>query len=189
MAHVVFMRAANVGGNNVFRPAQLAKDLAHLGVVNVGAAGTFVVRARASAAVVKREIAARLPFEIDMAIRPAREVLDLVQSAPFDGMRFSRDRRGWVAVLAGKGARAPRLLGAHARALPLPLFHPAGPAWAVRLERLDGPYAIGVWQRRPQGFSSPSQVIEDALGVRATTRWWETFERIAAVAGQKPAGT
>jgi len=25
----------------------------------------------------------------------------------------------------------------------------------------------------------PSKVVEDTLGVRATTRWWETLERIA----------
>jgi hypothetical protein len=28
----------------------------------------------------------------------------------------------------------------------------------------------------------PSHVVEKALGVPATTRWWETFERAAEVA-------
>ena len=69
MGHVVFLRAANVGGRNVFKPAQLARDLAHLDVVNVGAAGTFVVRGKASAAAVRREILERLPFEPTMARR------------------------------------------------------------------------------------------------------------------------
>lgn len=171
MAHVVFLRAANVGGKNVFRPAQLATSLAHLGTVNIGAAGTFVVREKASAAAIRRELVKRLPFECQMAIRPAREILDLVRRDPFVGVRFSRDLRGWVAVLGGKPKAVPTL----------PLGFPKTGTWSVRLERVDGAFAIGLWQRRPSGFVFPSNVVEDALGVPATTRWWETFGRIAAV--------
>jgi hypothetical protein len=29
------------------------------------------------------------------------------------------------------------------------------------------------------GFLFPSNVVESALGVAATTRWWETLQRIA----------
>ena len=60
--YVVFLRAANVGGNDVFRPAQLALALPHLDIVNVGAAGTFVVRGKASEARIRREILEQLPF-------------------------------------------------------------------------------------------------------------------------------
>ena len=101
MSHVVFLRGANVGGNNVFRPAQLAADLAHLGVVNIGAAGTFVVRGKRSAASIRREILARLGFEPSIAIRPAEEILALVHSRPFAGVKFTKEMRGWVAVLCG----------------------------------------------------------------------------------------
>ena len=45
MALVVFLRGVNVGGHKTFRPAALARELAALDLVNVGAAGTFVVRA------------------------------------------------------------------------------------------------------------------------------------------------
>jgi hypothetical protein len=41
---VVFLRGVNVGGHRTFRPSILAKGLSDYGVVNVGAAGTFVVR-------------------------------------------------------------------------------------------------------------------------------------------------
>ena len=34
----------NVGGANQCQPAQIAKELAKFGVVNIGAVGTFVVR-------------------------------------------------------------------------------------------------------------------------------------------------
>jgi len=169
--HVVFLRGANVGGKNVFRPAQLAASLSHLGVVNVGAAGTFVVRERTSVAAIRRELVQRLPFECQIGIRPAKEIIDLVRADPFAGVRFSRDLRGWVAVLGGKPKLRP--------ALPLPF--PTSGVWSVRLESIRGPFAIGLWQRRPAGFVFPSNSVEAALGVPATTRWWETFGRIVAV--------
>lgn len=44
MALVAFLKGINVGGHRRFRPSALARELEHLEVVNVGAAGTFVVR-------------------------------------------------------------------------------------------------------------------------------------------------
>src|SRR6185369_14338713 len=44
MASVVFMWFVSYGGHRAFRPAALARDLAKFEVVNVGAAGTFVVK-------------------------------------------------------------------------------------------------------------------------------------------------
>lgn len=171
MAHVVFLRAANVGGNNVFRPAKLASALAHLGVVNVGAAGTFVVRGKATPAAIRREILAHLPFQPGISVLPASEVLALVRSGPFRGVAFSKDLRGWVAALGGRPKARPAM----------PLLVPAGAGWRVRLDRVEGPFALGLCHRRPGGFTYPSLVVEDALGVPATTRWWETFERVAAL--------
>jgi uncharacterized protein (DUF1697 family) len=172
MGHIVFLRAANVGGRNVFRPAQLASALSHLEVVNVGAAGTFVVRRKASAARIRREIVSRLPFETAVAVVAAREVVALVHSEPFAGVKLSKDRRGWVAVLDGRPRHRPEL----------PVCAPARRAWSVRFDRVQGCFALGLWQRRPGGFVFPNQVVEKALGVPATSRWWETLERVAALA-------
>ena len=171
MAHVVFLRAANVGGKNVFRPAQLAASLAHLDAVNVGAAGTFVIRGKTSSASIRRELVQRLPFACPIAIRPAKEILELVRADPFAGVRLSRDLRGWVAVLCAKPTSRPTL----------PLIFPKGKPWSVRLDRVEGAFAVGLFQRQPSGFVFPSNSVETAFGVPATTRWWETFGRIAAV--------
>jgi uncharacterized protein (DUF1697 family) len=171
MPHVVFLRAANVGGRNVFRPAQLAAALAHLDVLNVGAAGTFLVRGRAPAASIRREILALLPFEPRIAVRPAGEVLALVRSGPFHHIAFSKDLRAWVAVLDGRPKVRPKL----------PLATPAGKGWSVRFDRVEGAFALGLWRRRAGGSVFPNQVVENALGVPATTRFWETFERIAGL--------
>lgn len=172
MGHIVFLRAANVGGRNVFRPAQLARALEHLEVINVGAAGTFVVRKKASAATIRREILSRLPFETAVAVVPDREVVALVESDPFASVKLSRDRRGWVAVLDGRPRHRPEL----------PVFAPAQRGWSVRFDRVQGRFTLGLWQRRPGGFVFSNQVVEKALGVPATTRWWETLQRVAALA-------
>lgn len=168
--HVVFVRAANVGGKNVFRPAELAASLDHLDVVNVGAAGTFVVRGKASAAAIRREFLSCLPFESSIAVRPAREIIELVRSDPFRGVKFTKQLRGWIAVLTGKPKAAPTL----------PIVTPDANLWSVRFDRLDGAYAIGLWQWRPK-FVFAAVVVEKAVGVPATMRYWETYERVAKV--------
>jgi uncharacterized protein (DUF1697 family) len=171
MAYVVFLRAANVGGRNALRPARLAADLVHLDVVNVGAAGTFVVRGKATEAAIRREILARVSFEPTIVVRRASEILALVASDPFRGITFSRDLRGWAAALAGRPKARPDL----------PLLAPRGRDWSVRVDRVEDKFAVGLSRRRPGGSVFPSSVLEDALGVPATTSWWETVQRLASL--------
>ena len=56
MRWVVFLRAVNVGGTNRCHPAQIAKQLAKFGVVNIGAVGTFVVREEVSESILRAAI-------------------------------------------------------------------------------------------------------------------------------------
>jgi uncharacterized protein (DUF1697 family) len=170
VAHVVFLRAANVGGRNVCRPAELAKRLAHLEVTSLGAAGTFLVRGRATPATIRREILAGLTFAPEIVIRPAEEVVALVKRTPFAGVRFTKDLRGWVAILAATPKGRPGL----------PVLVPGGKGWSVRVDQLEGAFTLGVWRRQPKS-PFPNQVVEKAFGVPATTRWWETIEALAAL--------
>lgn len=171
MAHAVFLRAANVGGANVFRPAQFAAALKRLDVVNIGAAGTFVVRSGASAAEIRKAFEAKLPHALAMAVRPGREVTALVARAPFAKLTFSKDHRAWVAILTGKPTRA----------MTLPHVTPAEGEWFVRCDSLDGAFALGQWRRHPTKLVIPANPIEKALGVPVTVRWWETMEKVAGV--------
>lgn len=167
--HAVFLRAANVGGNNVFRPAQVAAALKRLDVVNIGAAGTFVVRSGASAAEIRTAFDAKLPHELAMAIRPAREVIAIVRRAPFSHLTFSKDHRAFVAVLTAKPSRT----------MTLPHLLPADDDWLVRCDAVDGAFALGQWRRHPTKVFMPANPIEKALGVPVTVRWWETIEKVA----------
>jgi len=56
VALVVFLRGVNVGGHKTFQPSVLARELSDFDVVNVGAAGTFVIRKTISQAMVRAEL-------------------------------------------------------------------------------------------------------------------------------------
>ena len=60
MALVVFLKGINVGGHRTFRPSVLAKQLTRFDVVNVGAAGTFVIRRPTNRSQVRAEILRRM---------------------------------------------------------------------------------------------------------------------------------
>ena len=83
MAIVVFMRGINVGGHRRFRPSVLAKELSALEVVNVGAAGTLVVRRPGSRARLRAELVRKLPFEAEVALCDDRDLLQLEKENPF----------------------------------------------------------------------------------------------------------
>src|SRR5215475_8976867 len=62
MPLVVFFRGINVGGHRRFRPSVLARELGAYDVVNVGAAGTLVVRKPRSRAKFLAALRRKLPF-------------------------------------------------------------------------------------------------------------------------------
>ena len=164
MASVVFFRAANVGGHQVFKPAALARELADLDVVNIGAAGTLVVRAAASAKAVTAAIAGRVPFEPDLMICTAKQVLDLAATTAFD--RAPKDAEAMVTVMASRPPRTPAL----------PLERPAGD-WQVRIVAVTHPFVLSVRRPRQPGIY-PNAVVEKEFGVAATTRKWNTIAAI-----------
>jgi uncharacterized protein (DUF1697 family) len=123
MAWVVFLRGVNVGGHRTFRPAALAKELSDFDVVNVGAAGTFVVRKPVAQAALRAELLRRLPFEAELMICRGRELLDLACREPVPDEPFHRGASRFVSVLAKRP-----------RALPgLPIRQPDNDDWQVKI--------------------------------------------------------
>src|SRR5437867_9424569 len=91
MSSVVFFRAVNVGGHQKFQPGELAKELAEFGVINIGAAGTLVVRKNVSEAKLRDAILRRLPFKPDLMICSARDVLALARGKWFGDTPAGKD--------------------------------------------------------------------------------------------------
>src|SRR3989454_6792568 len=83
MALVVFLRGVNVGGHRTFRPSILARALSDYDVVNVGAAGTFVVRKPGSRAKFRAALLRKLPFETEVMLCDGRDLIRLETENPF----------------------------------------------------------------------------------------------------------
>jgi len=168
MASVVFFRAVNVGGHQTFQPARLAKDLAQFGLVNIGAAGTFVVRENLSQTKLRQEILRGLPFKPELIICPASEVLALARGDWFDGAPSGKDVARFVSVLLKATRAKPKL----------PIEEPAGKAWEVRIVAITGKFVLSV---RRIGQTYSNAIVEKHLGVPATTRNWNTIETICEI--------
>jgi len=171
MASVVFLRGANVGGHRVFMPSALARDLTHLGVVNVGAAGTFVIRKTISQAMLRAEFLRRLTIQAELMICRSRDVIDLVGRKPFPDRPSGKDVSRFVTILA-KSPRTPPSL---------PIHHPAGDTWQVKVFQVTGRFALSLHRRLGKSLVYPNEVIEKKLGVPATTRNWNTFSAICTI--------
>src|SRR5579864_4288992 len=123
MALVVFLRGVNVGGHRTFRPSILARELSDYDVVNVGAAGTLVVRRPGSRAKFRAELLRKLPFEAEIAICDDRDLLRLEQESPFGIDQPHREIVRFVSVLS----KAGRCTAA------IPFAIPAEGEWFVRV--------------------------------------------------------
>src|SRR5262245_22784772 len=99
MALVVLLKGVNVGGHRTFRPSVLAKALKRFDVVNVGAAGTFVIRKPVGRTKLRAEMMRRLPFETDVMICDGDEILRLTSGDPFAGQPSGPNIERFVSVL------------------------------------------------------------------------------------------
>ncbi|HYE88756.1 MAG TPA: DUF1697 domain-containing protein [Vicinamibacterales bacterium] len=168
MALVVFLRGVNVGGHKTFRPKQLAEQLKHLGCVNIGAAGTFVIRKRVTQARLRKEISARLPFECKIAICEGRDIINLIGKAPFGDKPCESDVTRFVSVLLSRPARLPVA----------PLRWPDTGQWLVRVRAVEGRFIVGEYRRNMKTISYLG-ALDKRFGQAATTRNWNTFDAIA----------
>jgi uncharacterized protein (DUF1697 family) len=176
MRRVVFLRGVNVGRANRCQPALIAKQLAKLGVVNIGAVGTFVVREKVSESVLRSAIAKKLPFKCEIMICPARDIIKLASKDPFSRQPAGPNMTRFVNVLAKRIPSPP----------PLPLTLPSDDDWLIKVIAIKDRFALGVYRRQMKAISYLGK-IEKLLGVSATTRNWNTIQKVAQVLSDKKA--
>jgi uncharacterized protein (DUF1697 family) len=170
MRWVVFLRAVNVGGTNRCQPALIAKQLAKFGVVNIGAVGTFVVREDVSEFTLRAAIAKKLPFKCEIMICPARDIIKLAATDPFARQPSGPEITRFVNVLH----KRPRTLP------PLPLSLPSDDDWLLKIIAIQDRFVLGVYRREMKAISYLGK-IEKLLGVAATTRNWNTIQKVAQI--------
>ena len=170
MALVVFLRGVNVGGHRTFRPSVLARELSEYDVVNVGAAGTFIVRKPQSRAKFRAALLPKLPFEADVMLCDGRDLLRLETANPFGTQPSRPDVVRFVSILSKAGAvRAS-----------LPVSFPSDDQWLVRVMASEGQFVFGMYRRHMKTISYLGQ-IDKLYGVPATTRNWNTIAAILRI--------
>jgi uncharacterized protein (DUF1697 family) len=170
MALVVFLRGVNVGGHRTFRPSILARELSGYDVLNVGAAGTFVVRKPGSRAKFRTALLRKLPFEAEIVLCEGRDLMRLEMENPFGSQPSPPDVVRFVSVLSKAG-------GVRAS---LPVTFPSDGEWLVRVIASEGQFVFGAYRRHMKTIGYLGQ-IDKLYGVPATTRNWNTIIAIMRI--------
>ena len=164
MALVVFLRGVNVGGHRTFRPAILARELSDYNVVNVGAAGTFVVRKPGSRARFQAELLRKLPFQAEVMLCAGQDVIRLETENPFGAGSPPPNVVRFVSILS-KAGRWPASV---------PVALPPDGEWLVRIVASRDQFVFGEYRRHMKTISYLGR-IDKLFGAPATTRNWNTI--------------
>jgi uncharacterized protein (DUF1697 family) len=164
MALIVFFRGINVGGHRAIRPSMLARELSAYDVVNVGAAGTLVVRKPGSRTKFLAELRRKLPLETAVAFCDGSDLIQLETENPFGAEPSRPAVVRFVSILsrAGRGKTS------------LPIVIPEGGEWFVRIVGSKNRFVFGVYRRHMKTIGYLGQ-IDELFGAPATTRSWNTI--------------
>ena len=170
MALIVFLRGVNVGGHRRFRPSVLARELTDYDVVNVGAAGTFIVRRPGRPAKFRAELLRRLPFETQVAHCDGRDLIRLETENPFATGPSHPDIVRFVSIFLRPGRGQAEI----------PFALPPRGEWLVRVIASNERFAFGMYRRHMRAIGYLRQ-IEKRLGVPTTIRNWNTILAVVRI--------
>jgi len=168
MALVVFLRGVNVGGHRTFGPSIVARKLSDYGLVNVGAAGTFVVQKPGPRAKFRAELRRKLPFETEVVLCDGRDLVCLEMENPFGASRPDIVR--FVSILSKADLGLPSI----------PFTLPPRGKWFVRVIASKDRFVFGEYRRHMKTIGYLGQ-IDKQFGVSATTRNWNTIMTIVRI--------
>jgi len=170
MALVVFLRGVNVGGHRRFRPSIFAAGLSNYDVVNVGAAGTFVVRKPGSQAKFRAEFIRKLPFEAEVVLCDGRDLLGLEMENPFGSEPSRPDIVRFVSILSRPGSGPAEV----------PISLPPDGEWFVRVIGSRNRFVFGMYRRHMRTIGYLGR-IDKLFGAAATTRNWNTILEVVRI--------
>lgn len=164
MPLIVLLRGINVGGHRKFRPSILARELAVYDVVNVGAAGTLVVRKPGPRTKFLAELRRKLPFEAAVAFCDASDLIRLEMENPFGTEPSNPDIVPFVSILSK----------ANPAKTSLPATIPGGEEWFVRVIGSRNRLLFGVYRRHMRTIGYLGR-MDELFGAPVTTRSWSTM--------------
>ncbi len=139
-------------------------------MINIGAVGTFVVREDVSESALRAAIAKKLPFKCEIMICPARDIIKLASKDPFSEQPSDPNITRFVNVLAKRLSSPP----------PLPLCLPSDDDWLLKIIATENRFVLGLYRRQMKAISYLGK-IEKLLGIPATTRNWNTIQKVAKI--------
>ena len=170
MALVAFIRGVNVGGHRRFRPSELARQLSAYDIVNIGAAGTFVVRKPGSKAKFRAALLRKLPFQTEVVLCEGHDLLRLQTEHPFGAGPAYAGVVRFVSILSRAGAVR----------VALPVAFPPEGEWFVRVIASKGQFVFGMYRRHMKTIGYLGR-IDKLFGAPATTRNWNTILTIVRI--------
>jgi uncharacterized protein (DUF1697 family) len=170
MALVVFLRGVNVGGHRTFRPSALAKELSAYDVVNVGAAGTFVVRKPGPREKFRAELLRKLPFETTVVLCDGRDLIRMEMENPFKQHPPRPDIVRFVSILS----KADPGLAT------IPCSLPSCGPWFVRVIASKNRFVFGMYRRHMKTIGYLGK-IDKLFGAPVTTRNWNTIAAVLRI--------
>jgi uncharacterized protein (DUF1697 family) len=170
MALVALLRGVNVGGHRTFRPSILARELSDYDVVNVGAAGTFVVRKPGSRSKFRIALLRKLPFAAELVLCDGADFLRLQAENPFAAEPSSPDVVRFVGILSKAGGFQ----------VSLPVTFPSDGEWLVRVMESEGQFVFGMYRRHMRTIGYLGR-IDKLFGVPVTIRNWNTIAAVVQV--------
>jgi len=142
----------------------LARELGAYDVVNVGAAGTLVVRKPGSRAKFLAELRRKLPFGTEVAFCSGADLIRLEMENPFGAEPSRPDIVRFVSILSKDGRSTASL----------PIALPEGGEWFVRIIGWKDRLVFGVYRRHMKTIGYLGR-IDELFGAPATTRSWNTI--------------
>jgi uncharacterized protein (DUF1697 family) len=164
--YAVFLRAVNVGGHSPVKMEDLCRNLANRGLKDISsyrqsgnlAFGSSVTDEAAIGRTVKDTLEQMTGAAADIFLRRMEAMEELVTSDPFKGV-LSEGDRGFATFMSARLANAPS--------------SPVSFQEGISMIGLIDDVALTVV--RKDVFSGPvNDQVENAFGVRATTRNWST---------------
>jgi len=139
-------------------------------VVNVGAAGTLVVRKPGPRAKFLAELRRKLPLDAEFAFCAGSELIRLERENPFGAARLRPQVVRFVSILSSSGRCR----------IPLPIAIPDAGEWFVRILGSNDKLVFGVYRRNMKTIGYLGR-IDQLFGARATTRSWSTILSVLRV--------
>ena len=145
-------------------------QLKHLDAVNIGAAGTFVIRRPVTRTQLRAELARALPFDAGIVICQGREIVGLMSRHHFAHLPVRPGIVRFVSILSRRPRTTPST----------PMSFPSSGKWLLKILARDGRFVFGVYRRHMKVIGYLG-TLDRLFGVPATTRNWNTITAIATV--------